>query len=130
MKGEIMFKVMWLMKRKVGTSMEDLIRHYENVHCELGTNLWTEKGFRPVKYIRRYLHPLAGLVPSERGEAARASHDVAMEMWFRSKRDFEVFLGFFESDEIMSIFIEDELKFLDRERTEIFMLEEHETRFD
>ncbi|WP_184477628.1 EthD domain-containing protein [Rhizorhapis suberifaciens] len=125
-----MFKVMWLMKRKAGTSMQDLIDYYESTHSVLGAKLFKENNFRPVKYMRKYLHPMGD--PMSEGENSRETepeYDVAMEMWFHSREDFDRLVEFASSEAVADMIIADERRFLDRERRAVFILEEHETHF-
>jgi len=123
-----MFKVMWLMKRKEGTSMQELIDYYENKHSVLGANLFRENNFRPVKYARRYLHPMPHPMP-EQAERSEPEYDVAMEMWFNSRADFDRMLEFSMPEEVADMIIADENRFLNRARVAVFILEEHETEF-
>lgn len=126
-----MFKILWLMKRKPGTSMQDLIDYYEGTHAVLGTEFWKRTKLAPKKYMRRYLHPAqAVLTPAAEPGAepgAEAPYDVATEMWFDRREDFDMFMAAGTTQAAMKLFIDDELRFLDRETTVTFILEEHET---
>lgn len=123
-----MYKVMWLLKRKDGTSMQDLIAYYENHHSRLATDLFKANDFQPVKYTRRYLHPLGDPL-SESGTTAEPLYDVAMELWFNSRSDFDRMVEFSSSEEVAEMIIADEGRFLDPDRKAVFILEEHETEF-
>lgn len=123
-----MFKVLWLMKRKDGTSMDDLINYYENHHSVLAKKLWDQK-FRPLKYMRKYFRPISHLLPFA-DTLSGADFDLAMEMWFESPEHFTQMLEVCSPEEIWKTIIEDENRFLDPHKRAIFVLEEHETKFD
>lgn len=118
-----MFKVMWLMKRKPGTSMQDLIDYYENVHSKIGERFATGVA---VKYIRRYLRPLTDPIPDSQDDS-EPEYDVAMEMWFNSRADWDRLLEITSPEALTNMIIEDEQRFLDRSRRRVFLLEEHES---
>ena len=124
-----MFKVMWLMKRKEGTSKDELISYYENHHSLLGKKLFQDNGFVPIKYIRKYFHPISDILPSA-DSLTGSDFDLAMEMWFDSREHFEKMIEISSPEEIWRMIIEDENKFLDPNKRAIFILEEHETIFD
>lgn len=123
-----MFKVLWLMKRKEGTSMDDLINYYENHHSVLAQKLWKQK-FRPLKYMRRYFRSIDHLLPFA-GTFSGCDFDLAMEMWFKSPEHFTEMIEVCSPEDVWKTIIEDENRFLDPQKRAIFILEEHETRFD
>ncbi len=124
-----MFKVMWLMKRKEGTSQADLISYYENHHSVLGKKLFQDNGFAPLKYMRKYFRPITDILPFA-DTLSGADFDLAMEMWFESREHFERMVEISSPEEVWKMVIEDENRFLDPHRRAIFILEEHETKFD
>ncbi|HYH51671.1 MAG TPA: EthD domain-containing protein [Acidimicrobiia bacterium] len=70
-----MFKIMILIKRRAGMSMDDFIDYYENHHAPLGLRAVPNmKG-----YTRRYLTPLGG---------EELAYDVATEIVFDDEADF------------------------------------------
>ncbi len=122
-----MLKVMWLLKRKAGTSMAEFIDYYETKHAVLGAALFAKGDFAPLKYVRKYLHPLPDPIAAADPDAEQ-DYDVSMEIWFRDRAHFD------EMIEVMTpaydLIIEDEAQFLEREKRAVFILEEHETLFD
>lgn len=124
-----MFKVMWLMKRKEGTTPEELMHYYENHHSKLGKKLMDSNNFKPVKYIRKYFRPITDIFPFP-GALSGSEFDLAMEMWFESQEQFEQLLGFSTAEDVFKEIIEDENRFLDPHKRAIYILEEHETKFD
>lgn len=123
-----MFKVLWLMKRKDGTSMQNLIDYYEKNHSLLAADLFKKNGFKPAKYVRKYLHPLADPIP-EGPSQHDDDYDVAMEMWFNSREEFDQMITFSSPPEVQDAITADERNFLDRHKRAVFILEEHETLF-
>ncbi len=124
-----MFKVMWLMKRKEGTSMQDFIEYYESHHAVLGAKLFQDNNLKPLKYVRKYLHPMSDPI-AEEDNAREPEYDVAMEMWFESRGDFDRLVEFSMQDAVSEMIIADEQRFLNREQKAVFILEEHETKFE
>ena len=53
--------------------------------------------------------------------------DVAMELWFDSREDSDEFFRRGSVDPYGEIFAADEMNFIDREKTLMVVLEEHET---
>lgn len=124
-----MFKVIWLMKRKEGTSQADLISYYENHHSLLAKKLFLDNDFKPLKYMRKYFHSVSDILPFA-DTLSGADFDLAMEMWFESREDFHRMIEFSSPEEVWKMVLEDENRFLDPHKRAIFILEEHETIFD
>lgn len=123
-----MFKIMTLMKRKSGTSMQQLIDYYENTHSALGLKVWKEIGKAPKRYVRRYFRPMTfGTEQEDMGEAPEMPFDVAMELWFDSREDCEEFFRLGSAPPNGDLFAEDERRFLERDCSLMVVLEEHET---
>ena len=122
-----MFKIMTLMKRKPGTSMAQLIDHYENKHAALGVKIWTETGKCPVRYFRRYFSPMVFGGASVPDKAPEMPFDVAMELWFDSREDSEEFFRLGSAEPNGELFAADEMQFLDRDKSLMVVLEEYET---
>jgi hypothetical protein len=118
-----MFKVMWLLKRKAGTSMDDLIHYYENIHSKIGERF---AKVTAVKYTRRYLHPIVDPIPATRG-SCEPEFDVAMEMWFESRAEWDRLLEISSPEAVSRMIVDDENRFLDRTRRRVFIIEEHES---
>ena len=53
-----------------------------------------------------------------------------MEMWFESALTFERMIEISSPEEVWKTIMEDEHRFLDPHKRAIFILEEHETKFD
>ncbi|MEJ7933929.1 EthD domain-containing protein [Sphingobium sp. AN558] len=117
------------MKGKEGISKDDLISYYENHHSLLGKKIFQDNGFAPIKYMRKYFHSISDILPFA-DTLAGSEFDLAMEMWFESREHFEKMIEISSPEEVWKIIIEDENRFLDPYKRAIFILEEHETKFD
>ena len=71
-----MLKVMLMMKRKPGLSLEEFIDHYERVHVPLALT----NARNLVHYERHYLHP-GRFVPFG-DELVEPDYDVITELWY------------------------------------------------
>ncbi|MFC4595645.1 EthD domain-containing protein [Sphingobium tyrosinilyticum] len=115
------------MKRKPGTSMEQLIDYYENKHSVLGVKIWNETGKHPNRYFRRYFHPMTfGRDPAP-DEAPELQFDLATELWFDSREDSDEFFRLGSAAPYGEILAKDEMEFLDRDKSLMVVLEEYET---
>lgn len=116
-----MFKVVALLKRRPGMSMDEFKQYYENVHLQLGAPHL--KG-NAVQHMRRYLTPLPSPVS---GEVAEADCDAIMEMWFESREQFEQAMKPFQEPELARQIVDDEANLFDRSKIRMFIAEEHVT---
>ena len=73
-----MFKIMILIKRRPGMSMDEFIDYYENHHAALGVRVVPNM----TGYTRRYLMPLGDGAPEP-------PYDVATEIVFDNEAAFE-----------------------------------------
>jgi hypothetical protein len=120
-KGENMFKLVALIKRKPGTSREEFVDYYENNHSKLGIKFLSGNA---VKYMRRYFHPIAH--PAD-GVAPEPEYDGLMELWFKDEEQAQNTLAMFAEPEVAKMLMEDEERFMDRSKLSTFIVEEHET---
>jgi len=78
-----MFKVMILLKRKPGLSLEEFIKRYEGEHVPLAERHTTSlQG-----YIRHYLNPASHVVQGDVIE--EPEYDVITELWYQDRAAFE-----------------------------------------
>lgn len=115
-----MFKIVALLKRRPGMSVEEFKAHYENVHLPIGTPFL--KG-NAVSHQRRYLTPM----PGPDGQTREADYDVIMEVWFEDRAQFEATMPGWLDPELVERVAEDMPKFLDRAEHQMFFVEEHVT---
>jgi EthD domain len=115
-----MFKVMILLKRRPGMSMEEFIDYYENNHAKLGVK------FAPnmIHYSRHYLRPIADVLEGQVNEPA---YDVITECHFASREAFEENTHLMQSPEALAALIADEEKLFDRPAKSRVLVEDHES---
>lgn len=110
-------KIIALLKRKPGLSMEDFIHYYETKHAPLVLKIAPHI----MDYRRNYVNGDAAMAAL--GGIA-ADCDVITEAWFATKEDFEKFSAAGARPENRDIIIRDELNFLDRSSIRLFVVEE------
>ena len=109
-----MIKTIALVKRKPGITRDEFVRHYEQVHAPLMLRY-----FPTVKrYVRNYPTPLPG--------TAEPDFDCITEFWFEDRagatKVLEI-LGDYQT-EVGKVFLADEERFQDREKTRSFVVDE------
>ncbi len=116
-----MIKMIGLLKRKQGMTVDAFRNYYESKHRLIG-----EKHLRghASRYTRRYLAPL---IPSEDGDAAEGHYDVVTEIWCPNQASFEAAIMRLAMPEVAAEIAEDEEQFLDRSRSRFFLVEECES---
>jgi hypothetical protein len=78
-----MFRVMMLLKRKPGLSLEEFIKRYEGEHVPLAEQHTTSlQG-----YIRHYLHPASHVLQGD--VIQEPEYDVITELWYQDRAAFE-----------------------------------------
>jgi hypothetical protein len=121
-KGDIkMIKMVTLLKRKPGMSMDEFINYYETKHSKIG-----EKYLSPhaMRYVRRYLRPLPeSIIPIPMEQ----HYDVVMEIWFPDHAALAAAFADLMKPEAQKEIIEDEIKLFDRSRIHVYLVEEHES---
>ncbi len=116
-----MLKVVTLIKRKPGLSMQEFIDAYESGHRLIG-----ERYLRPhaSRYVRRFLHPVA--VPGHE-PASEPPFDVLMEIWFADRAAYEATMEVLAEPEAAREIAEDEARLFDRASILSFTVEEFES---
>jgi hypothetical protein len=114
-----MIKLLFLLKRKPGITLEQFRDYYESTHSKL-----IPSGASGAKrYFRKYLSPL----PKRTDPAdAEPYYDCIMEIWFEDEEALRN-APFNTDRELQRIIKEDELRFLDVTKLHGFTYEEHET---
>jgi len=114
-----MFKVMMLLKRKPGLSLEEFIERYEGEHVPLAEKFAT----RITHYSRHYLYPGSHVIHGD--EVAEPEYDVITELWYD---DREAFLEQQESlrsrPEAIAAVIADEEEVFDRTKSRTVFVED------
>ncbi|WP_068089001.1 EthD domain-containing protein [Novosphingobium rosa] len=119
-----MIKIIYLLKRKEGTTPEQFRTHYENSHVLLAKKYI---GHLLKGYIRNYpgfalRNPSnipAGTVPAPYD----IGYDCITEMFVEDQAAIEEITRIFNDPEINPILAEDELRFLQREETVMIMVD-------
>jgi uncharacterized protein (TIGR02118 family) len=111
------YKVVILLKRKPGMSMDDFVAYYESTHSKLAEKYLTGKA---VRYIRRYLHAMS---PAG-GSSVEPYYDVVTEMWFKDSADWQTAAAALTTAKELA---DDEAKLIDSSRTSVFTVDEHES---
>lgn len=120
MEGQTYWKILLLMKRKPGTTMEQFEDYYENHHVPL---------CRPymsgiARYFRRYLHPQPH---AESGTNEELPYDVVTEMWFDNEEAYKGTLDYITTTVMPDEVVQDEAKFFHRPTMRIATVVERET---
>jgi len=101
------WKIVLLMKRKPGISIEEFRNYYETRHAPLA-----EPHSAGVKrYIRRFLNPQDH---PETGPAGELPYDVITELWFDDEAIFKRTLAYITTTIMPDHIIEDEKNLFDR----------------
>jgi uncharacterized protein (TIGR02118 family) len=117
------WKILLLMKRKPGISMDEFRDYYENRHVPL---------CRPylsgiARYFRRYLEPQPH---AESGTNEELPYDVITEMWFDNEENFKGTLQYITTTVMPDEVVQDELNFFHRPTMRIATVVERETDFN
>jgi EthD domain len=115
-----MFKVMMLLKRKPGMSLQEFIERYESEHVPLAERYAT----RIKHYARHYLHPGSYVIHGD--EVAEPEYDVITELWYDDRDAFEQQQESLRGrpDAIAAV-IADEEKIFDRTKSRTVYVEDH-----
>lgn len=114
------YKILLLMKRRPGMTVEAFRDYYENHHAPL-----CEKYTTSVKrYLRRYInsqpHP-------ETGPVSELPYDVITELWFDDEAQFKGTLAYITTSIMPDEIIADEKKLFDRSSFRIATVTERES---
>jgi EthD domain len=118
-----MFKSVFLLKRKPGTTMEEFKAYYETSHRKLGEKVLPTAE----RYFRRYLTPFS---PDPGALADEQEFDVITEVWFKDRATFEAAIARLGEPSTAQEIMEDESRFMDRSRIRLFTIEECESVID
>ncbi|GAA1843971.1 hypothetical protein GCM10009836_24190 [Pseudonocardia ailaonensis] len=104
-----MFKVMLLVKRKPGMSMEDFVDYYENVHAARD-----KSGSGIVHYARHYLRPAPSFTDDE---TAEPPFDAVTEVWYSDRAAYDAIREkLVQKPAWVADVVADEERFMDRAR--------------
>lgn len=115
------FKILLLLKRRPGMSMEDFQRYYEEVHVPLCLKYMS--GI--TRYVRRFLEPQPN---PEVGLLDDLPFDVITELWFDDETVFRGAVKYLSTSLMPVEVIEDEKNLFDRSKSRMAtVIEECET---
>lgn len=115
-------KMVAMLKRKPGISMDEFQHHYETSHAPL---VLTVTPFLS-RYTRSYIIQDSALGDLEGLEDSPC--DVITEAWFDTEEDFRKFNEAALEPETRKRVVADELKFLDRKQLRMFVVKECESQ--
>ena len=116
-----MFKVMVMIKRRRGMSMDEFIHYYENNHAPLGAS----KVPNLKRYVRHFIRPYGNEIYSKDAESP---YDVLTEIWFDDEADFKRGMDYLSDPETAAIIGADEEKLFERSSIRFMIMEDHETK--
>ncbi|WP_342244627.1 EthD domain-containing protein [Pseudomonas sp. OTU5201] len=101
-------KIVMLIKRKPGLSHAEFQEYYERVHAPLARSVLVHMS----NYTRNYLASFPG--------QPEPPFDCITELWFADEHALKASLAFGRSSE-GAVLAEDEVNFVDREQTKVFL---------
>ena len=117
------YKILLLMKRKPGMSMEEFRDYYENRHVPLAM----KHPSAATRYVRRYLQPQRH---AETGSNEELPYDVISELWFDNEADWRSTLDYLTQNVMPDEIVADERNLFDRTTMRIATVIEEETDMD
>lgn len=115
------WKILLLMKRRPGMSVEAFRDYYENRHVPLALKY---DGGAMTRYVRRYLEPQPN---AELGTNDELPYDVVSELWFEDEAAFRATLHYMTTSVMPDDVVADELNLFDRPTMRIATVIECET---
>ncbi|MEM7097777.1 MAG: EthD domain-containing protein [Pseudomonadota bacterium] len=115
-----MIKVIGLLKRRAGMSVDEFRTYYESQHRLIGEKYLSGHASR---YIRRYLNP------QDRGLSDEESrpYDVILEIWYPDQTASEAASARLSLPEAIAEIVADEEQLFDRQANRFFTVEEVES---
>ncbi len=117
-------KIIYCLTRKAGLSREESQKYWLNTHAVLVNKA------AGVTAIKRYVqshtldHPMGKALQDSRG--MKDVYDGIAEIWWDSAEAVQAALATTEGQNSMSQLLDDEKKFIDFDRSTIFLTEEHQ----
>lgn len=117
------WKILLLMKRRPGMSMEEFRDYYENRHVPLALKYSTAV----TKYTRRYLEPHDN---PDSGVSGELPYDVITELWFDDEETWRGTVKYLETSVMPDEIVTDELNLFERPTMRMATVVECETDMD
>jgi len=118
-----LFKVIALLKRKAGLSMEDFIDYYETHHAPLMARLQQPE---MIGYRRNFVQLDGGIF----SDGEHPWFDVITEFYFLDRAAYESCMARNAAPELTRLRVEDAEKCLDQSKIHFFFVEESATKFE
>ena len=118
-----MIKMVGLLKRRPGMSVEAFRTYYESTHRRIGEKVLAGYATR---YVRRYLNPSGGSDAPTFGDAG--DFDVILEVWYPDEAAAAAALEHQSLPDVAREIFEDEMKLFDRDKNRFFVIEEVESQ--
>ena len=116
-----MFKMIGLLKRRPGMTVEEFREYYETKHRVIGEKYL--KGHAS-KYMRRFLTPFPDPFT---GNTPEPEYDVVLEVWYPDRATYEATSKLLRAPDAAAEIAEDEEQLFDRPRNRFFFLDESES---
>jgi hypothetical protein len=101
-----MLKQICFFRKRPDMTMEQFMDYYENQHSQLSKRVGRSPSIpNAVRYVRRYLVPEKNPVT---GEVIDSGFDCIMEIWWKSREDFENSQKIISSPDRLPMIMEDE----------------------
>lgn len=121
-----MIKLVYMVKRRPGMSLEAFKDYYETHHKEIGVAAFPG---RAIRYMRRYLTPIAH--PTDGTGEGSTEFDALTEIWFEDEEAYRETMALFHDTPLGRFVVEDEARLFDRGAMRSFVVvEELETELD
>src|SRR5690554_3959140 len=113
-----MIKLIALLKRRHGMTIEEFRDYYASTHSKFADAL---KGGKAERYVRRYFKPIPHAMLSEEDES---EFDAMNEMWFKDEEQFRNAMEIFSEPSIGKAIKDDEYNLFDVPKIRHYLVEE------
>lgn len=117
------YKILLLMKRKPGITMEEFKDYYENHHVPLAM----KSPSAATRYVRRYLEPQPH---ADSGTNEELPYDVVSELWFDDEEAWKATVDFLANNVMSDEIVNDEMNLFHRPTMRMATVDECETDMD
>jgi len=117
-------KLIYLFSKRPGMTLDEFRTYYEEKHLRIfDAQLKSpELGQYITRHVRRYLTP----VKDRMSDVTRSEFDAILEIWFRSEEAYDAYINSPIDADLRKVVIEDEERFLDRSRTQCYVVDERD----
>jgi len=119
-----MIKQVVFFKKRPDMTMEQFMDYYENQHSQLAKKIGKPAIPNALRYVRRYIKPEKNPVT---GEVLNPGYDCIMEIWWKSREDFENSLRLISDPARLPHTMEDEKKLFASHSNPVCTVEEFDS---